>query len=1124
MCMKKITRRFLFLSLIAMAWACDPVIDNPDPGPDPGKDPEPIVNPVDSTEVKTYAFSVALDAPNEDERMLVVAAENDKWFYGRVTTDMPEWKVSSDAPEWCEATKWEGGSFAIHISPNTSSEARTAVVRFVGTAGTKVLTDSLMFRQVATQQPDLPDSLSCELSPGTMWMGDASAAYITRLDTAANVVTFAAGTPEEYLPRGYNYLVCPVVNEVIPEGILGIINSCQTEADGSCTVRYTPCELNKVFSSMDLETGPIDLGGRVTSIVDAGGNDIQYVRTRATSSDHLDIHIPKTVFRNWDQTVLMTAAVDMTLDMSMSLQIYDGAIQYFALKLDPDLSLTLDMEANIQGEAVSESYPFFTVLCGAFPAGPVVLTPLVEVSFIIGADGKIGLTAGVTCRKTTKVMFAYQRGAGQDILTLEDDSPTDQKNKTELRGTAFMEGALSAGLDTSIGMGVYGTILYNTVGLQERVKTSARLDLDLAKIASESYFTASSAMLRTDLTLQGVVALKSLGATFCDFKGLEHNMLTLDSLYLFPTMRARATEVSATAAQIEVEVGRDLLMAGDVGLAVYAVAPDNEMYHKLDGQLTANGGKDRPARIATYHIGNHHRLPLEPTRTDDYGNPVSVITYTIPLDILSGEYYVAPIFTLEGYSFEYLRDGCHFYAVSGAEAAFRAILMDLSKSFNPDEMNVSYTLKNWGTTASIASWSGVDIDYENNLPVMTVTVEAPLVGDIHIGNHTQGIDCRWKLLLYTMESQAQVLDIQEAHLASFSGNNVLSKLKEVVLSSSLPTVEFSLDDYSSSSQWNNLFKSVEKFTLVGDNPWLKKFHTGHPYYPERGGKLPALKELVIDGATALTEVGIVGSPMLEKMTITPASPSKITSIYLSDAGKAASLLGSIKSLKNLYLHNSDADAPALTISGLPSLESLTVTGDSLNSLTVSNAFSKEASLDLHDIAARNVSIDGCNMRKIYSKNSINAATGYRESLSLKGCPNLTEVAISNSDYADRVVVSNMPALSRLIVSCGASSMELGGLPNVAYLDICKNRIPAQVVWPLFDEIRLRAWNTSMSEPGQDEDMQRYNAVLAAEGSVSYDQVYEYYGRGDYSESDYGFYYSDEPDCGYHWNPSRIGKE
>ncbi len=1030
----------------------------------------------------------------------------------KVETNMSEWGIEPDTAQWYSTQKGENIVY-VYFTPNDTSLERSAGIVVYGIEGDIRCTDTMRLVQEAGDARVMLDSIAFDVPNSTMVLPQSAAASISGFDEANGNYYFADGTLPSVFSGDKSYILSPNVTQATPNGICGQYYLTK-DAEGRDCMHVIPVPLENVISHLDISDKVVDLGSHVVEIRDAGGKALKYVTTKASGSDHIDISIPKTTFHNIDQTLLVTAAVGMSLSMKMNLQIGDGSLDYFSVIIDPDVTLDLEMDASVSQSFVDESYPFFTVLCGAFAVGPVVITPLIEFSLVIGAEGKVGMKAGIRYENNSGIIFTYQRGQGSDYA-LRENTAGNQKNKTDLSGSVYIEGSISCGLDESIGLGVYGTILYATAGIQERVKCTANISADIDKLVKDPDFLYSTGLLfSTDVTLQGVAALKSLGASLSDVKTLE-KPYRLDSMFLFPKMEVIEADVSGRQAHLEMEVANDLLLPLGVGIDMYCVEPGDRLYDK---GVSAAWEIDDSYFVGSYTLGEQYRVdPVKSRIGRDGSTPVNVFGTTVSLGTPSGLYIVRPFVS---YNNTRLEDKSYngtavFYAESGCEEVFRKVLLDIAQS-----IDVADRPAGWCSDAPIVSWKGVSIDYDSDkTPVMSVDLSGSNAkGVVRVGSHTDGSKCLWKLYnTVSYDSPSAPIDGLDISDPNFDGFDwIIHRQLETLrlnVNRNCEALAVLLNAKPQTEVSSDVMDKLKSLELYGANPWFSAFRTSpSDRLNYRAPSFPALEKFSCLGESSLSSLTLTEVPTLREVVVEKAG--QITEFVFKGEEELFELydVDQYHNLQTLKVTNETADA-VYTISDLKKLTRLDITGKRQRKVSVERCFPQDFELAVYPegttFSNANwlngtsvLEIKECNLKKLW----VNVAI---DTVIVTDCQRIVNVDIETySGKVSDLRLVNLPLLEKFYArDCGLKSFELSNLPSLFSFDISENHsLPRQPVPALFDEVRMR----------------RYNAGESHYYDLGYDTAYDYISKSEYTDVDWGFYYPDEPDCGYHWSPERLG--
>ena len=168
-------------------------------------------------------------------------------------------------------------------------------------------------------------------------------------------------------------------------------------------------------------------------------------------------------------------------------------------------------------------FHILTLVCGAIPIGPVLLTPSIDVYGVVSVEGKITLEASISYERTLHTRMVYQKGAGlTGECTLEEEDPEALKFTL---GPKF-EGGVGFGAAMGGNIGVFGKTLAVRTRITPTMKMTVSGKLDLAAFSG----TLNDWLTPYDLQLNPLSANSKIILDYAskwNFLGFEDIMLNM---------------------------------------------------------------------------------------------------------------------------------------------------------------------------------------------------------------------------------------------------------------------------------------------------------------------------------------------------------------------------------------------------------------------------------------------------------------------------------------------------------------------------------------------------------------------------------------------------------------------
>lgn len=863
-----------------------------------------------------------------------------------------------------------------------------------------------------TKKEVIPDKCEYELAYATEIVPETTAATIVAGSGPYKTFT-VADTPDNDLWGRSQYFILPSC-DAYPNGLCAKMKNRLPNPDGTSTIYYSECELEKVFKNLNLQACG-DLVPHVEKILDGAGDEIPFILTKAVSKDRLVLELPQARLRNWDETVIFQINKGkLELDMLLSVVINDSELRYFGAKLNPTIELDIDMEANVQKSFVDKSHPFMTIICGAFPAGPVVITPLIEISFIVGAEGKVALTAGLKYKQECKITAICDNGEFEcNMETVKHDPKEDVL--TFKNTTNYTEADIYAGFDYSGGIGVFGTVLYATVGVQEKIKCGGKFVVDLDKWTSDAYNsiqelfdTYSESMFYVDYAYNGVAALKTVGGTTLgQFKGTEVSE-HIDSAYFMPKVEVELKEKSDKSETLEFTATRKTLWPYEIGYYFVQLHPgdpyyislcENSLFYDKKFQERVSLGKfDLPA-------GKEYTKYIEEVYPDE-----------------NTKCLIWPFFSHAGKDYPFPSSYCLYFAHDGkALKAFKEIVDDLAQCIDGD------LPEHWNTSKPLSRWIGVTITTKNGVPFMQLDLKdrSSVFADdetgtkytfrlkprLTIGDHSNGTDYLWEIIDIPEDLTLDLIDIQDRNFIGYQLDNAIRS--SYAMSCQIPvTYSTEIKNIKIHSDKLNFFQISQNTESVE----LKGLCAG---YDERNAGInklgfsamltEKLKSVTLEGLSRLEYFGLD-----DRFSFVNGDPD----IQIKDC----------PALNKLYLFK-----PVRSVDGI--LSNL-----SKNSFT--------------ELRLSNIKIQDLNRNK--PSGAIELRNCEIGSVNLSG--DCTSFILSGGSTIGSVSISNCPSMEELnLNNSKMTSFSIDDMPAAKYFNISGAHINSEIP-PVFDKIRALAVN------------------------------------------------------------------
>lgn len=828
-----------------------------------------------------------------------------------VSTGGASWKaeMSSEAQSWI-TTASEEDVLTVKVEPNTAQGPRTETIQL--TSGNSKA--SLIVSQDAAaseEQGGDPDmEVSCVLSDKTVIAPRDFSSYIKSHILPDNILILNKDIPTELLPEPGTKFIVNTPSNAAPNGVLGLVDRIE-ESSSDYTIYLSPLSITDVFKDLTINAEEMDLNGHVEDIVDAEGNSVPFTQTKAFTQKSIHIDVPQ---MSWDLPLGFSITPKISFDLGLKLQMSVNDYEISTLTAEFSMDTTIGADLEIMSDWSEEKYfRMLTIVMGAIPAGPVLITPMIDVYGIVGVDGKIGLSASVSTTLHSKAVIHYDEVSGV-IGNITSEDPKDDENK--ISAGLKLEGGFSYGIGVGPSIGLFGHILSVGASLNVRHRHAISIGYDFLDNSNHTGFgnVLSQAEYSTSILLDAAMHLEILGQD----EHITSSSLTvpLNTYKLFPPFNPKdmkfVQDGDAIVAKITITGPSLFKSGGAAGSLVYALDSWGVGAHSVPFDYT-------DADWEALWDGDVKEVEVQAriTRNDlswstdgmGYCNSLGGPAWLVGNEtiIVGGEtnLYFAPI---------------------EEERALRGILKDLRGSISSDECN----------------WTDdVPLCFMNNAGrTITIPNKWGVSNNIHVANHSQSLDpekFHWEIVFGTREDGKAI----ERNFDSIEiEDNCFDGLSAVVS----PTTSY----YWAVTTKKYVYRSKRK---IGFNPphtteILDISESYMPYlyatYPDDGKEVCATK-IIANNCPYLESVHLYcedsSRPSLEIDVSESGSESANGGFSLALEGVTTSLSTSLSNLGNAVLTSlevKNSSTGSISLSNHQKLESIYIENTDAQSVVLSN--------------------------------------------------------------------------------------------------------------------------------------------------------------------------------------------
>ena len=453
-------------------------------------------------------------------------------------------------------------------------------------------------------EPDVPimSDITYELNKQAVVVPEATTKSFFKVDTVQHTFCLPANTASDQVPTVGKCLIVNTPTKDLPEGLLAKVVDVQKNSNGY-VVTYQDAELGDAFESIDIPEQILPLGDIVEHVYNSRGQEIPFNKvscTRATGQKTTKIQLPE---MSWELPAGLELTPSMSADLTMkySMQFSDGKPVYIGAKMDADIELGASLKLGAEKEFIDKHITLLTVICGAIPVGPILITPTFDIHAIFKVNGEVSLEASVSYKRTAHAMFMYQEGQGMkfsfDIDPEADDAWT------------FTFGPKLAGsVEYGLAIGPHITIYAKALGIGAMLdvtkKETISQQFNLVEFADGKWDFLKLEAANYSATMKCSLAgyYQVLGKPIKGFDGLDYEK-EVDSRPVFP--------------QFTIDEDNFMEMKKNVCTLKMQMTKKGLLYGKYRAEWTPVDDKNAKAVIEYFDFDDEKRAKLEADVTAD---------------------------------------------------------------------------------------------------------------------------------------------------------------------------------------------------------------------------------------------------------------------------------------------------------------------------------------------------------------------------------------------------------------------------------------------------------------------------------------------------------------------------
>ena len=372
-----------------------------------------------------------------------------------------------------------------------------------------------------------------DLSESAVVVPAATSNKFEDVDTEGHTFVIPSSVSADQVPTVGQCLIVNTPSEALPDGLLAKVKNVQETSNGYL-VTYEDAELGEAFERIDIPEQAIPLGDHVEHVYNAKGEEIEFNKvwsTRATGEASTKLELPEI---GWDLPGGLSFTPQMTVDLTLKyvMQFQDHIPVYVGALVDAEAEVGASLSLSADGDAIDYHADLLTIVCGAIPIGPIVITPTISVHAIFKVGGGVSLEATVSYKRTFHAKAIYQDGQGVTATaTLAPEAP----DAWSFSFGPKLEGYVQYGLGIGPHIAIYAKALSVGCMLNVSKKEAISAKFDLAALADGEwdFMKMNNPEYSSSLVYDLKGYLMALGKPIKEFDGPEVSK-TLDSRPVFP--------------------------------------------------------------------------------------------------------------------------------------------------------------------------------------------------------------------------------------------------------------------------------------------------------------------------------------------------------------------------------------------------------------------------------------------------------------------------------------------------------------------------------------------------------------------------------------------------------------